>query len=64
MINMFESVQGIKNAMFLSLAQILNVFGVLILIFSVFVIYGIHLFREKMGFCENLMNFYVSKAQC
>ncbi|CAD8082710.1 unnamed protein product [Paramecium primaurelia] len=64
MINMFQSIQGIKNAMSLSLVQILNIIGVILLVFLIFDVIGMHLYQNKMGYCDNLMNFYVNKNQC
>ncbi|CAD8094810.1 unnamed protein product [Paramecium sonneborni] len=64
MINMFESIQGIKNAMSLSLVQILNIIGVILLVFLIFDVIGMHLYQNKMGYCEDLMNFNINKDQC
>ncbi|CAD8172436.1 unnamed protein product [Paramecium pentaurelia] len=64
MINMFQSISGIKNAMSLSLVQILNIIGVILLVFLIFDVIGMHLYQNKMGYCEDLMNFYVNKDQC
>lgn len=50
--------------MTLSLIQILNVIGVNLLIFLIFGVFGMHLFRNKMGYCEDIMNFDVGIEEC
>jgi len=47
-----------------SLTQILNVIGVILLVFLIFDIFGMHLFRNKMGYCDDQMNFDVSYEVC
>lgn len=47
-----------------SLTQILNVIGVILLVFLIFDIFGMHLFKNKMGYCEDQMNFDVNYEEC
>jgi len=61
MLNMFPSIYGIKNAMAMSLKEILNILGVLILVWLIFAIFGLNLYRNKLGFCNDQMNFNVTK---
>ena len=61
---MFNSVQGVKNAMVKSLFQIINIVAVILLVFMVFNVFAMHLYQNKMGYCENLMNFNISYNDC
>ncbi|CAD8075491.1 unnamed protein product [Paramecium primaurelia] len=64
MVNMFNSVQGVKNAMVKSLIQIINIVAVILLVFMVFNVFAMHLYQQKMGYCEDLMNFHISYSEC
>ncbi|CAD8081899.1 unnamed protein product [Paramecium sonneborni] len=64
MVNMFDSVQGVKNAMVKSLYQIINIVAVILLVFMVFNVFAMHLYQNKMGYCDNLMNFDISYSEC
>lgn len=63
MLNMFPSIYGIKNALVMSIKEILNILGVLLLVWLIFAIFGMNLYRNKLGFCEDQMNFKVSKKE-
>lgn len=47
-----------------SLYKIINIFAVIILVFMVFNVFGLHLYYNKMGYCDNLMNFHVNMTEC
>ncbi|CAK80287.1 unnamed protein product (macronuclear) [Paramecium tetraurelia] len=64
MVNMFGSVQGVKNAMVKSLIQIINIVAVILFVFMVFNVFAMHLYQKKMGYCEDLMNFHISYSEC
>lgn len=47
-----------------ALIDILNVLITLLSVWMVFGVYGIILYENQFGYCEDKMEFYVSKKEC
>lgn len=47
-----------------SLFKIIHIVAVLLLVFMVFNVFGLHLYHNKMGYCDNLLNFHVNIDEC
>lgn len=61
---MFQGLAEIKDAISQSLSDILSVLIILLSVWLIFAIFGITLYRNRLGFCEDKMEFYVDKTEC
>ena len=50
------------DALMMSLNDILKVVLVILLVWLIFAIFGITLYKNKLGYCEFNMNFHVGKT--
>jgi Ion transport protein len=53
-----------RSALYNSMPDLLNVLVVISLCWFVFAIFGVRLYKGKMGYCEEPMEFHVSKHKC
>lgn len=62
-LSIIDTFEKEKNAIYQSLSDILNISFVLLIFWFVFGIFGITLYKGKMGFCEHELNFGIGKEE-
>lgn len=61
---MFDNLVKFLNALYYSLYDLINIALVTLLVWLTFGIFGVIIYANKMGFCENYDNYYTDFKSC
>ncbi|CAD8123254.1 unnamed protein product [Paramecium sonneborni] len=60
----FKPIVKLYNSLVAALHNMINVLITLLIIWTMFAVYGMILYQNKFGFCDDLMQFDINKQQC
>ncbi|CAK87628.1 unnamed protein product (macronuclear) [Paramecium tetraurelia] len=61
---LFEELKYINSAISKSIVDLINILFVQLMVWLIFAIFGIIIYKDKMGYCEHPLNFGVNKEEC
>ncbi|CAD8081174.1 unnamed protein product [Paramecium primaurelia] len=63
-LQLFEELQYINSAISKSIVDLKNILFIQLMVWLFFAIFGVIIYKDKMGYCEHPLNFGVNKEQC
>ncbi|CAD8119651.1 unnamed protein product [Paramecium sonneborni] len=61
---LFEQLKYINSAISKSLVDLMNILFVQIMVWLIFAIFGVMLYKDKMSYCQHPLNFGINKQEC
>ncbi|CAD8124288.1 unnamed protein product [Paramecium sonneborni] len=61
---LFEQLKYINSAISKSLVDLMNILFVQIMVWLIFAIFGVMLYKDKMSYCQHPLNFGINKQKC
>lgn len=63
-VNMFKSLKELNEALARSMKDFLNIMIVELMVWFIFAIFGVIIYKNKLQYCEYPLNFYVNQDEC
>ncbi|CAD8084110.1 unnamed protein product [Paramecium sonneborni] len=61
---LFEELKYINSAISKSIVDLINILFVQLMVWLIFAIFGVIIYKDKMGYCEHPLNFEINKEEC
>ncbi|CAD8206266.1 unnamed protein product [Paramecium pentaurelia] len=61
---LFEQLKYVNSAISKSIVDLMNILFVQIMVWLIFAIFGVMLYKDKMSYCEYPLNFGINKQEC